>query len=252
PPSMKMSLPPGVSRISPSPCWTSILDSLSSASGRNLAFLEIRPSTIGPLRPFTRTRVSLALWLRMSTSSPQYSCHTTPSSRRRSMISSSRNGIAHLPHKGDSACADYASRSQLQDNKRAPEWLPGPCIEHGWSGVLGLGVDRLLGSRLLFAADGGAFPPRFRAGADIDLPRLHRLGDLADQFDRQQAVLQVGAAHLDVVGQRETALERAIGDAAVDEVRALLLGLVILSPGNDQHVLLGGDVDLVGLEAGDR
>ena len=43
-----------------------------------------------------------------------------------------------------------------------------------------------------------------------------------------------------------------VGDAAVDIVGAALLGLLLLLAADDQHVLLGGDVDLFGLEAGDR
>src|SRR5688500_12386226 len=55
-----------------------------------------------------------------------------------------------------------------------------------------------------------------------------------------------------MVGEREAALERAVGDAPIDKVGALLVAVLVLAPGDDQHVLLGGDVDLVGLEAGDR
>ena len=82
--------------------------------------------------------------------------------------------------------------------------------------------------------------------------RLHRLGDFAHQLDRQQPVLEVRAAHLDMVGKREAPLERAVRNAAVDVVVALLLGFLFLAAGDDQHVLLGGDVDLVGLEPGNR
>ena len=55
-----------------------------------------------------------------------------------------------------------------------------------------------------------------------------------------------------MVGEREAALERAGRDPAVDVVGALLSGLVVLAARDDQHVLLGRDVELVGLEAGDR
>ena len=81
-----------------------------------------------------------------------------------------------------------------------------------------LGLQRLLRSRLL-------------AAADVDLPRLHRLGDLADQLDREQAVLQVRAAHLDMVGKREAPLERAGGDPAIDVVGAAVLELLVLLAG---------------------
>ena len=84
-----------------------------------------------------------------------------------------------------------------------------------------------------------------RSAADVDLPRLHRLGDLAHQLDREQPVLQVRAPDLDMVGKREAALERAVGDPAIDEVAALLVALVRLAARDQQHVLLGGDVDLV-------
>ncbi len=55
-----------------------------------------------------------------------------------------------------------------------------------------------------------------------------------------------------MVGQREAALERAGRNAAVDVIRAAVLALLALLAADDQHVLLGGDVDLVRLEAGDR
>src|SRR4051794_40568694 len=88
--------------------------------------------------------------------------------------------------------------------------------------------------------------------ADVDLLGLHRLGDLAHQLDRQQPVLEVRAFDLDMVGEREAALERAGCDSAIDVIVALLLAFVVLAAGDDQHVLLRGDVDLVGLEPGDR
>jgi len=47
------------------------------------------------------------------------------------------------------------------------------------------------------------------ARPDADLLWLHCLWDLAHQLDGQQPVLEVGAAHLDMVGKREAALERA-------------------------------------------
>src|SRR5256885_710211 len=55
------------------------------------------------------------------------------------------------------------------------------------------------------------------------------------------------------LGQREAPLERARGDAAIDIVGVLALGLFFfLAARDDQHVLLGGDVELVGLEPGNR
>jgi len=55
-----------------------------------------------------------------------------------------------------------------------------------------------------------------------------------------------------MVGQREAALERARRDPAIDVVAAAFLGLVLLAARNDQDVLLGGDVEFVGLEPRDR
>ena len=43
----------------------------------------------------------------------------------------------------------------------------------------------------------------------------------------QQAVLEVGALHLDVVGELEAPLEGARGDAAVQELALLVLGLLL-------------------------
>src|SRR6185312_9439903 len=110
--------------------------------------------------------------------------------------------------------------------------------------VLGFGVDRLLG-RGLVVADGALL------AADLDLLRLHRLGDLALELDRQHPVLHVRALDLDMVGKREAALERAVGDPAIDEVAVLLLTLLGLAARDDQLVLLAGDVDLVRREPGD-
>src|SRR6185437_5149944 len=110
--------------------------------------------------------------------------------------------------------------------------------------VLGFGVDRLLG-RGLVVADGALLP------ADLDLLRLHRLGDFALELDRQHPVLHVRALDLDMVGKSEAPLERAVGDSAIDEVAVLLLTLFGLAARDDQLVLLAGNVDLVAGEAGD-
>ena len=112
--------------------------------------------------------------------------------------------------------------------------------------------------RLQSARSAGLLPPSidglflspFRI-ADVDLPRLHRLGNFAHQLDRQQPVLQVRAAHLDVIGERKPPLERAVRNAAVDVVVPFSSVSSDLRPRDDQHVLLGGDVDLIRLEASD-
>jgi hypothetical protein len=87
-----------------------------------------------------------------------------------------------------------------------------------------------------------------RRGIHLDLARLHRLGDLAHQLDREQAVAQVGASvHADEVGQLEAPLERAGGDAHVQEI-AVLVAVLRLAAGDHQQVLARGDVDLVCLK----
>src|SRR5262249_47439150 len=85
---------------------------------------------------------------------------------------------------------------------------------------LGLGVDDL-----------------GRLGADRDLARLHRLGDLADEIDVKQAVLQAGTLDLDVIGELEPALERARGNALVEHL-AGLLGLDLLFAADRQRAFL--------------
>ena len=55
-----------------------------------------------------------------------------------------------------------------------------------------------------------------------------------------------------MVGKREAPLERARGDPAIDVIVALLLILLALAAGDDQHVLLSGDVDLLRGEPGHR
>jgi hypothetical protein len=66
----------------------------------------------------------------------------------------------------------------------------------------------------------------------------------------EQTVHELRAAHLDVVGELEAALEGTAGDAAI-EVAAFLLAVLDLA-GHDQGVLLGGDRQIVGREAGNR
>src|SRR5690349_3964789 len=67
-----------------------------------------------------------------------------------------------------------------------------------------------------------AFARRVRdtrlACADLDPARLHRLGNLALEFDAQETMFQRGARHFDEVGQIELTAEGALGDAAVQEV----------------------------------
>ncbi len=84
------------------------------------------------------------------------------------------------------------------------------------------------------------------ATGDLDLARLHGFRDFADEFDRQQSVLEAGTRHLDVVGKSETPFKGAGGDAAMDVVRTVI---ITLRAAHDELVLLRGDVDLVPGEA---
>ena len=75
-------------------------------------------------------------------------------------------------------------------------------------------------------------------------------GNLADEIDVKQAILQRSALHLDVVGELEATLESALGDAAVQDfglLRALVLGLLGL---DGQRVLARLDRELILAKAG--
>ena len=87
--------------------------------------------------------------------------------------------------------------------------------------VAGLRGD--LGLDLLGLAVGGAV-------RDLDLAGLRGLGDLADEVDMEEAVLEARALHLDMVGELEAALEGARGDAAIEDLAAFLGGLLSSRP----------------------
>src|SRR5260221_268385 len=61
---------------------------------------------------------------------------------------------------------------------------------------------------------------RLRACSDLDRPRLHRLGDLAHEFDMQHAVVEAGADHLDGIGELEAALEGPAADVSIGAKRS--------------------------------
>src|SRR5205807_1021520 len=87
--------------------------------------------------------------------------------------------------------------------------------------------------------------------ADWNLPRLLGLGNLPDQVDVQQAVLQRGAFHLDKVGELEYALECARRDALVEDL-TFGFGLRLLLAADGQRALLGLDGDIGLGEPSDR
>jgi hypothetical protein len=61
---------------------------------------------------------------------------------------------------------------------------------------------------------------------DGDPPWLHGFGDLPDQFDLQQPIVERGVLDLDVVGQVELSRELTGRDAAVQELAIGFSGLL--------------------------
>src|ERR1700733_3561655 len=88
-----------------------------------------------------------------------------------------------------------------------------------------------------------------RRPIDGNSPRLHRLGDFADQFDFEQTILECGALHLNVVSQVELPFEGPRGNTPIE---IFALGLVCPVALDRDHVLLGRKRDLVGRKAGKR
>src|SRR6266571_4262808 len=84
-------------------------------------------------------------------------------------------------------------KKKLKKERPATRGAPKNSAESALRGS-GLGVDDLR-----------------RAGTDRDLARLHGLGNLADEIDVKQSVLQARALDLDVVGELEAALEGTRG-----------------------------------------
>ena len=84
---------------------------------------------------------------------------------------------------------------------------------------------------------------------DRDLPRLHGLGEFADQLDLQQTVLKRSVLHLDVLRQAKDSAEGTRRDTLVKVLAVAFIGLAAL---NRQHVLLRGNRDLVASKAGQR
>src|SRR5262249_18273007 len=86
--------------------------------------------------------------------------------------------------------------------------------------------------------------------ADGNGAGLQPLGNVAHEIDVQQAVLEVGALDLDVIGELEAPLEGACGDASVQELTTLVLGLLLTADVED--LLLDVDLQLVLGEASNR
>src|SRR5580692_8050715 len=73
--------------------------------------------------------------------------------------------------------------------------------------------------------------------ADRDRARLLGLGDLADQIDVQETVLEARAFHLDEVGELEHALEGARRDALIEHLAAVAFVLGVFLAADGQRVL---------------
>src|SRR5690606_32997640 len=93
---------------------------------------------------------------------------------------------------------------------------------------------------------------RRRAGADRDRPRTHPLRKVPHQVDVEEPVLEVGALHLDMIGELEPALEAAGRDAAVQVAPLALALLGLLLAAHGERALLHIHLDLIGRETGNR
>src|SRR5947209_10780064 len=108
-----------------------------------------------------------------------------------------------------------------------------------------------------FVRVAGVRPPWLRelglgfAVSDRNLARLFRLGDLAHEVNVQEAVRELRAGDLDVVGELEAALERAGRDALIEHL-TLRLGLLLLLAFHGERIFLGFDRQFILGEARDR
>ena len=119
------------------------------------------------------------------------------------------------------------------------------------------GAGRTLGqastqksSRRFAAFDGLEVWRVSAARIDDDLAGLFFLGDDALQVDMEQAVFQAGAAHFDMLGQLEAALEGAAGNALMQIGRLLGFGFALAGDGQDAVADL--DAEILLAKAGDR
>jgi hypothetical protein len=89
-----------------------------------------------------------------------------------------------------------------------------------------------------------------RAGvaADQDFARFQLFGYLTFKLNYQQAVGQIRALHKDMVRQLEAPFKIAIRNADMQKV-AIVIAIDLLLAGDNQQVLLRGNVDFLGLEA---
>src|SRR5690606_3105838 len=85
------------------------------------------------------------------------------------------------------------------------------------------------------------------ARPDGDRPGPHTLGEVPNEVDVEQAVLEVGRLDLHVVGELEPALEGARRDPAVQEapLAVLVLGFGLLLAADAERAFLHIDLDLI-------
>jgi hypothetical protein len=87
-------------------------------------------------------------------------------------------------------------------------------------------------------------------GCDLDPAWLELLRDFALQRDCQQAVLEARARDLHMISKAEALLEGAGGDAAMENLHALRLRMLLAV--HEERAFLLDDLDLVRCEARDR
>lgn len=79
------------------------------------------------------------------------------------------------------------------------------------------------------------------AGFDFYPARFHRFRHLSYQVDLQEPVLEICAGYFDIVGEVELASERAPGNALMEILAIILLGLAAFDPGMKQTSPKSGD-----------
>src|SRR5690606_15658519 len=92
---------------------------------------------------------------------------------------------------------------------------------------------------------------RLRRGRNRDAARLQLLRHAPHEIDVQQAVAELGAFHLDMVGELEAALEGAAGNAAIQDLALVGLAILTALALHGQHVLVYLDAEVLVAETGD-
>jgi len=106
--------------------------------------------------------------------------------------------------------------------------------------------------RVPFWSGGEPRVVKHRRAANRNLARLHRLGHLAHEIDRQQSISQVSASDADKIGKLETAFERARRDSAIEQVALVALAILRFARADRQLALVRADFNLIGFKTSDR